>query len=318
MNKIVSGVLCLLVMAGTAAVRADSVDVHVYSEFLGDVVSPDTGVIRPCDDYGNILDYQIRLAIENDVSLGGISLGLRIWSDNVTWDWVAQDSGWGAGGLNSGLAAVTVIPGSRMDPVLSVWDIGGLLVAERNMDGSGADSILLGGVSLVGKLDAGPLESMLAIHFRINEFDDEGWLCIDKAFIPPAGTWLLTDTAGRWWPPPTNCPVCYVTGLPALDNSADPALTPGKFALNQNFPNPFNPSTMITYALGRESHVRLCIYNILGQAVRTLVNGNAAAGIHKVVWDGTDNHGHQLASGVYFYRITAGAYTSTRKMTLLR
>ena len=75
---------------------------------------------------------------------------------------------------------------------------------------------------------------------------------------------------------------------------------------------------MITYTLGRESHVHLRVYNILGQAVRTLVDNDAAAGSHKVFWDGTDNRGHQLASGIYFYRITAGAYTSTRKMTLLR
>ncbi len=318
MTKLLIATLCTLTLAGTVAVRADSVDVRVYSESENDFISPDTGTIRPYDDYGNILDYQIRLGIENDESICGMSLGLRIWSDNVTWEWVAQDGGWGPGGINTGLAAVTVVAGSRMDPVTSVWDLTSLLVTERNMDGSGADSIMLGGVSMMTVLDAGPLESMLAIHFRINEFDESGWLCIDKAFIPPSGAWVFTDITGHGYPPPTNCPVCYSIGMPTSGNSADPALIPGEFALNQNFPNPFNPSTMITYTLGRETHVRICVYNILGQFLRTLVDDDIGAGTHRIIWDGTDSHGHQLASGIYFYRMTAGAYTSTRKMTLLR
>lgn len=318
MRNLLIVTICALSLMGTTTVRADSVDVRIYSVSEDDFVSPDTGVIIPIDDYGNVLDYQIQLAIENNVPLGGMSLGFRIWSDNVTWEWVPQDSGWGPYGINTGLSAVTAIDGSRMDPVLSVWDMGGLLVTERDMDGSGADSILLGGVSLFGSLDAGPMESMLAIHFRINEFGENSWLCINKASIPPAGSWLFIDTTGHGYAPPVNCPVCFSVGLRTLDNTADPAAAPGKFVLNQNFPNPFNPSTMITYSLGREAHVRLCVYNILGQTVKTLVDDDAAAGIHKVVWDGTDSRGRQLASGIYFYRMTAGEYTFTRKMTLLR
>jgi hypothetical protein len=317
-NRILCAILCLLVTAAAAAVQADSVDVRVYSVQENEYLIPESGVIVPYDQDENILDYQIRLGIENDVPLGGILLGLRVWSDNVTWDWVAQDSGWGAGGLNSGLAAVTVIPGSRMDPVLSVWDMEGLLVTERDMDGSGADSILLGGVSLTGRLEAGPLESMLAIHFRIDQFSEVGWLCIDKAFIPPAGEWLFVDTSGNVSHPPTNCPVCYSVGIPTSDHADEPVSSPPKFTLAQNHPNPFNPATTITYTLGRESHVRLCVYNILGQAVRILVDNDVPAGTHKIVWDGTDSHGNQLASGVYLYRMTAGVYSSTRKMTLLR
>lgn len=317
MKKIQIAAFCtLVIMSGTAT--ADSVDVGIFSVTDNDFVAPDSGVIIPYDQYGNSLDYEIRLGIENDAPIGGISLGLRIWSDNVTWEWMAQDSGWGPGGQNTGLSAVTVMPGSRMDPVLSVWDMGGLQVTEKDMDGSGADSILLGGLALNGGLAAGPMESMLAIHFRIKGFTDPGWLCINRAVIPPAGNWLFVDSSGHGYAPPTNCPVCYAVAVLASDGTGDPAAIPGKFTLEQNRPNPFNPMTTISYSLPRAAHVQICIHNILGQILRTLVDKTVGPGTHRVVWDGTDSHGKQVASGIYFYRMMANGYSSTRKMTLLR
>jgi hypothetical protein len=89
---------------------------------------------------------------------------------------------------------------------------------------------------------------------------------------------------------------------------------PDKFSLEQNYPNPFNPSTEIKYALPNSSYVTIKVYNILGREVAALINHEyKEAGYHNVLFDGTN-----LASGVYFYKIEAGSYISTKKMVLIK
>ncbi|HTS00230.1 MAG TPA: 5'-nucleotidase C-terminal domain-containing protein [Bacteroidota bacterium] len=85
------------------------------------------------------------------------------------------------------------------------------------------------------------------------------------------------------------------------------------YELGQNYPNPFNPSTTISYALPVRSQVSLSVFNALGQVARVLVSGMEEAGVHEVRFDGTG-----LASGIYFYRLQAGSYVETRKLTLLK
>ncbi|HUV35861.1 MAG TPA: T9SS type A sorting domain-containing protein, partial [Patescibacteria group bacterium] len=94
--------------------------------------------------------------------------------------------------------------------------------------------------------------------------------------------------------------------------------TPTAFSLAQNVPNPFNPVTEIRYALAVDCHVRLEIFNILGQKVKTLVDGNQKAGYQSARWDGTNSGGVDVSSGVYFYKLEAGGFTDTKKMVLLR
>ncbi|MDD3642831.1 MAG: FlgD immunoglobulin-like domain containing protein, partial [Candidatus Krumholzibacteria bacterium] len=95
--------------------------------------------------------------------------------------------------------------------------------------------------------------------------------------------------------------------------------TPMAFGLAQNFPNPFNPSTRISFTLPVKSHVSLRIYNVAGQLVKTLADGAMDAGSHELTWDGTNNLGSSVASGVYFYKINAGNdYENMKKMVLLR
>jgi len=90
-------------------------------------------------------------------------------------------------------------------------------------------------------------------------------------------------------------------------------------ALNQNYPNPFNPETTIRYDLSDESIVNLTIYDMSGQVVRTLVNDQAmSAGQYKSVWDGRNESGQKVASGIYFYRLYAGEFTANKKMLLLQ
>jgi hypothetical protein len=93
---------------------------------------------------------------------------------------------------------------------------------------------------------------------------------------------------------------------------------PSKFSLEQNYPNPFNPSTNIRFQLPQDEKVELKIYNMLGQEVRTLADAQYAAGQHTLVWDGKNNRGRAVASGVYIYTMTAGKFTQTKKMNLVR
>ncbi len=94
--------------------------------------------------------------------------------------------------------------------------------------------------------------------------------------------------------------------------------TPLVFALSQNAPNPFNPETTISYALPQSEQVKLVIYNVLGQEIRTLVNAFKAAGNYRVVWNSKDDFGRSVSSGIYMYQITAGEFTHTRKMLILK
>jgi hypothetical protein len=94
--------------------------------------------------------------------------------------------------------------------------------------------------------------------------------------------------------------------------------TPKEYALSQNYPNPFNPETKIQYQLPQAGNVTIKIYNALGQEVKTLVNEQAEAGSYYVTWDGTDDIGIKVTSGVYLYRIQAGEFVQTKKMVITK
>lgn len=93
---------------------------------------------------------------------------------------------------------------------------------------------------------------------------------------------------------------------------------PIEYSLAQNYPNPFNPSTEIAFDLPKNAHVELSVFNILGQQVTNLLSGDMPAGSHQVMWDGTDSDGGSVASGIYFYRISTGDFSSSKKMLMLK
>lgn len=95
-------------------------------------------------------------------------------------------------------------------------------------------------------------------------------------------------------------------------------IIPKVFALYQNYPNPFNPTTEIRYDIPGNEQVRLEIYNTLGQKVRTLISGMQEAGMHKVQWDGCNNAGIKLSSGIYVYALSAGKHHAVKKMILIK
>jgi hypothetical protein len=98
----------------------------------------------------------------------------------------------------------------------------------------------------------------------------------------------------------------------------NPFLLPKSYELHQNLPNPFNPQTLIKYDLPEAAQVRLEIFNLLGQRVATLVNAFQPAGPKSVLWEGTDQRGIKVSSGLYIYKIRAGSFSVAKKMLLLK
>ena len=116
---------------------------------------------------------------------------------------------------------------------------------------------------------------------------------------PPVAT--TTDRSGRF-----TLPLSTLAGV-----------LPERFELGANYPNPFNPSTMIPYQLPTAMYVRLEVFNILGQRVATLVDGEQPAGFHTASWDATDASGEAVAAGVYLYRLSGDGVQATRSMLLI-
>jgi hypothetical protein len=132
-------------------------------------------------------------------------------------------------------------------------------------------------------------------------------------FLPPydlAGNWRVWDGridmgAFEFGAPPV-----------ANDDPTSPAI--GTLRLEQNYPNPFNPTTTIRYSIEEPGSVSLDIYNIKGQLVKTLYQGNAEIGSHTAIWNGLDNSGNACSSGVYFYRLRTPKTSLVRKMLMLK
>jgi hypothetical protein len=120
-----------------------------------------------------------------------------------------------------------------------------------------------------------------------------------------------------------------ITALDYVGNESDAASpesvtgddtppAPTVFALYQNVPNPFNPTTTIRFDLPRAVNVNLSIYNVKGELIATLVNQHMTEGRKEVTWTAKDNRGRAVSSGIYFYRLVAVVFVQTRKMVLLR
>jgi hypothetical protein len=103
-----------------------------------------------------------------------------------------------------------------------------------------------------------------------------------------------------------------------LDKLTSTSVLPEQFSLSQNYPNPFNPETTIDYVSGSSQRITITVYNPLGQKVRLLMNEVKAPGTYRISWDGTDDNGKPVASGVYFYQLVSGKFTNTKKMIVLR
>jgi hypothetical protein len=140
----------------------------------------------------------------------------------------------------------------------------------------------------------------------------------------PAGTPLgtqdtLTVVAFSRFDPAAKVTKKIVTTVNAVTGVDDGNFhVPGMFTLNQNFPNPFNPETVISFSLDKPGDVTLSVYDILGRTVTTLYRGYLPTGQHQFRWNGADGNGQIVASGVYFYRLSSDQISLTRKMALMK
>jgi len=132
----------------------------------------------------------------------------------------------------------------------------------------------------------------------------------------PAGTWVIGQAD------PGNPALVTSPGDPNdFPNTTSVEALPGiaaGFGLEKNYPNPFNPSTTIMFSVPRSVRAHIGIYSVSGQLVRTLLNDDLQAGRYTSVWNGRDDAGMQVASGRYLYRLSAGDFTATRTMVMLK
>ncbi len=138
------------------------------------------------------------------------------------------------------------------------------------------------------------------------EFFDDGWRWDGGFYYKVCATDVHENVSDYSLLEPAT-----ITGVPDAPPKAVNALA-------QNTPNPFNPITSIRYSLEAATDARLAIYDTRGRLVRTLLNGPKTKGGHTTIWDGKDNGGQRVASGVYFYRLEAGTFTQTRKLVFLK
>ncbi len=165
-------------------------------------------------------------------------------------------------------------------------------------------------------------------HFENNEiefmtkyeyFNDEWHIWFRDTFLYDEN-WLLTEVIYELYDGDDEWTAWGRTLFYYDPVSADEITVPVAELSSENYPNPFNPETTIAFDLPESGNVRVDIYNMRGQKVKTILNKDLEAGEHQVQWNGKDNHGNVVSSGIYFYRVDAegGRYTSTRKMLLLK
>ncbi len=146
----------------------------------------------------------------------------------------------------------------------------------------------------------------------IHEIDNAGASnYIDVNLADGDYTYYVTAIYGNNESEPSNSVTINVVGNNDVNNNY-------VTSLSRNFPNPFNPVTTISYSVKENGFVSIDVYNVLGQKVKTLVSGNVAAGNHQVTWRGLDDNNKNVSSGIYFYRMKSGNYTSTKKMILMK
>jgi hypothetical protein len=166
------------------------------------------------------------------------------------------------------------------------------------------------------------LLATLTFLVYMSENCDTTQICMDSTFWYPDNRLTFTRHDAVVYFPSHNLPVCdtvYVyTDVRWVEGSTEEENKPTVFSVSQNYPNPFNPVTNFRVALPQASHVKIELFNILGQKVKTLVDEDMRAGVFVVDWDGNDDRGLEVSSGIYFYRIIAGDFSDIKKMVLLK
>jgi len=171
--------------------------------------------------------------------------------------------------------------------------------------------------------------SKLLLATMTFKLEDSMHICIDSCLWPPyQHLYISRYYYGQTFVPrmgglpydTSSYHVCYNFRKPAdvkeILNSDNGK--PSQFSLSQNYPNPFNPVTNFQFTLPKSAHVRIDVFNIVGQKVKTLLDEEMKPGVYVVDWDGKDMSGNPVSSGIYFYKIRAGDFSDTKRMVLLK
>jgi len=205
---------------------------------------------------------------------------------------------------------------------IQVSDVTGVNFGELRMDGDIDDGIVVAWSDSRSGIQRGYFQILREDGFHIGtntpistgsfpSLEKHPAVALNNGYV--FCSWVDNRNAGRGFDVFLNYDQYTATDVGDINVSL-----PKQFDLEQNFPNPFNPETVIRYELHKAQIVTLVIYNALGQRVRTLVDDYQTAGSYTVTWDGTSSTASQVSSGIYFYRLQAGDYSETRKMTLLK
>ena len=212
------------------------------------------------------------------------------------------------------LDSVYVVPDP---PVLSLWDETYYDYVENG------DFIRMFGFWDTGGDDNPPMNtgneriSILNLVFRVEPNTPDQYVAIGQAIDPVSGPVKLGLSDGLTGFAPAFVPGVVRYGNPMEINGQDDTF-PDRLLLSQNYPNPFNPRTTIQLYLPEREYVMLAVYNLMGQRVKALAGGVFEAGSHAVLWDGTNETGSDVPSGVYFCRLSSKRESRTISMILIR
>jgi hypothetical protein len=173
------------------------------------------------------------------------------------------------------------------------------------------------------RTDVRPLEAELIWPLRVKGISNEGLEFIDVSSLTQLGYSITLANSNSQIVAIINedrtvkiDPGNY--SIVATRDGVNTGRIPSDYVLADNYPNPFNPTTTITFGLPRAGQVRLAVYNLLGQRVATLMDGFKPAGWHEVSWNGRNDEGSAVSSGVYFYRLETDEFIQSRKMLLIK
>lgn len=331
MKNFAIGMLCTLVIALGVFASSVTADTEMRLGTIGGLISADTA--KAGDTIKIALNWVNRDALNYNPSVG-----FRIYSR------AAFDAGAPGSGSATWISTAAVSkPGyytlsaarPRVGP--QVDTTGGLPKPEFGAlynfncfgcDGSGVDTVTFGAAAndpaqlAIPPNDSGKAFTLVVVTQLA---DSNKVICIDSISMwPPTLTW-------KWAPfnaapgTPSSIPLwagakCWVLKDPApsgVDDITDGDL-PREFDLRQNYPNPFNPSTNIEFDVPKKAHIKLTVFNVLGQEVNRLVNEDMAPGKKSVTWNGDSQSGAKVSSGMYFYKLETDGYVSTKKMLLVK
>lgn len=305
-------------------VKYDATGTVVWAKKAGAVSSLgqiDIGRAITTSQHGDVYvagDFYGKAGFDSDsVSAGSAILGMFVvkYDNDGNVMWVKGSSG----PLGATAYAYGVKTLANDDVLVSGYCGIGITVADTTINLSGGGDVLVMRLSAAGarrwiKRSDTPITSAFSYAMATNLGGTAayvgGQFAVTVTFGPNTFN-LASGVTDGWFGKMTLNTITDVREMTDLP-------LPQSFSLSQNYPNPFNPTTTIEFRIASASRVSVDIINMLGQKVRTLVDQNLSAGSYATEWDGVDDSGRKVASGVYLYRMKSGDFAETRKMTLLK